>query len=278
MSPRPESYYEVLTAAVKEFSETGYTSAERLAYWQARIEEAARRTMKPASELEAMLREAMAAIYKRLVDNGQAFTYRSGVPGFTSAMLKQKLRDEVSRRVLASADLIKLNREQAIAKTKQRLAGWASSIPPGGSDNIDRNAEKAKLRKALAQLPFEERRVVIDQGHKLSASIKETIALDGGAIAVKWRSHWRQPGYNYRKDHKERDERVYLLRSSWAREAGLVKPGSVGCYEDVTAFAEEPICRCYGVWIYSLRDLPDDMITAKGRAAQAEAARKVAAL
>ena len=272
-----ESLYEVVTAAVRELSDTGFVSAERLAYWQARIKEAAERSMTSQADMERMLHEALAQVYRRMVEKGGAAKYHGGVDKFTIDKLSPRLRTELQRRILAAADLIKLNREEAIQKTLRRFSGWATSIPAGGSETVERTEEKQHIRKALSSLPFAERRVIIDQGHKLAASINDVIAKDGGAIAVVWNSRWRQPGYNYREDHKERDRNIYLLRDSWARTAGLVKPGEAGCYEDITAFAEEPFCRCFGTWLYHLRQLPDEMLTAKGRAELERAKKAISA-
>jgi len=258
-------FYEVITDAVRDLSEHGFDSVERVAYWQMRIKEAAEKFMGSTNQMEETLREGLASVYRQLVERQGALKYHPGVARFVLEKLQPQLRTELNRRIMASADLIKLNRQQAIAKTLQRFSGWASSIPPGGSDNVDKVEEKATIRKALKQLPFEERRVLIDQGHKLTASINETIARDGGAIAIKWRSNWRQLNYNYREDHKERDGHIYLLRDSWAKKAGLVKPDENGYYDQITAVGEEPFCRCFGVYIYNLGGLPAEMLTIKGK-------------
>ena len=199
-----------------------------------------------------------------------------GVERFTIERIKPSLRAELDRRILASASLIRLNRDAAIEKTIQRFQGWATSIPKGGSGAVAKRETKDDIRKSLAQLPFEERRVLIDQGHKLTSSISEILATDGGAIAGVWRSHWRQSGYDYRVDHKDRDEKVYTVRDNWAMQAGLMKVGRAGYTDDITKPGEEVFCRCYYSYLYHLRDLPASMLTAKGRA-QLERVRQGAA-
>jgi DNA-directed RNA polymerase specialized sigma24 family protein len=266
------TYSEVVTAAVNDFALHGYDTPERLTYWQQQIAAAAERSMASTPQLEQMLREAYVAIYSRIIGPTGEIKTLTGPTRFTSAQLKDRLRGELNRRILASSDLIRLNKEQAKAKTLQRFSGWASSVPPGGSKSAEKAEAKESVKKALRQLPFEERRVIVDQGHKLAASLNEVIARDGQAIAVTWKSNWRQSGYNYRKDHKERDGKIYLLKESWAKLDGLVKKGDAGFYEDVTAFSEEPFCRCRGIYLYHLRDLPPEMLTKKGEATL-EAAR-----
>ena len=165
---------------------------------------------------------------------------------------------------MASAQLIKLNRTAAIEKTLQRFSGWSTSIPKGGSDVVDKLKVKGDIRKSLAQLPFEERRVLVDQGHKFTASLSEILATNSNALAGEWHSHWKQLNYNYRPDHKERDRKVYVVRDNWALKAGLMKAGAVGYTDDITRPGEEVFCRCFYRWIYNLRDLPPEMLTLKG--------------
>jgi hypothetical protein len=277
MPNRPDTFQSVITDAINDLAENGFDSADRVMYWQDRIRAAAEAGMVSTHRMEELLRGAMAQVYHRMVDRGGLARMHPGVERFTADRLRPALRAELDRRIMASAQLIKLNRKAAIDKTLQRFSGWATSVPKGGSDTVSRRAEKKTLRKALTQLPFEERRVLIDQGHKLQASINEVVARGGAALAVRWHSHWRQAGYDYRVEHRERDGLVYLLRGTWAVGDGLVRPGPAGWYEDVTAFAEEPFCRCYGTYIYALRDLPEDMVTKRGREAMAEAKAKVAA-
>lgn len=271
------SYYDILTEAMTDLEAHGYDSAARVEYWSARIREAAEAAMGTTRRMEEMLRDAYAAIYKKMIERGGIVEMHPGVDRWTLSRVSPALRGELDRRILAAADLIKLNREQAVAKTLQRFRGWSTSIPAGGTSSPGKGKAKDDVRKALARLPFEERRVLIDQGHKLTAALSEIVAKDQGAIAVVWHSHWRQANYDYRPKHKERDGRVYAIRDSWAIKRGLVRKGPDGYYDEITAVGEEPFCRCYATYIYNLRQLPAEMLTKKGAAALEEARKKVRA-
>lgn len=272
------SFFETVTDAIKEFEEHGFDSIERLTYWTDRIRKAAADSMTPSYILEETLNKSLTSIYKRLIEDGQIVKAHAGITRFTVDRLKPKLRNELDRRLMVSRSLIKLNREQMVEKTTQRFAGWASSVPAGGSRAVEVKDVKGNIRKALTSLPFEERRCITDQTHKFVASLNEIIATDGGAIAMRWNSQWKRPGYSYRKDHKERDQKVYLLRTSWAKEKGLVAPGPDGYYDDITSVGEEVSCSCFATWIYNLRDLPDDMLTVKGRDELVAVRAKIAAM
>lgn len=273
---KPMSFYETITAAIKDMAEHGYDSQERLNGWLESIAAAAARDMTPPHVMERMLRESLTGIYRKMVDGGQILQKNPGVSQFTLEKVKPHLRAELDRRIMAAANLIVLNRQAMIQKTLQRFSGWSTSIPIGGSDAVDKNAVKKDLKKALARLPFESRRVLIDQGHKFTSALNEIIASDGGALAGRWHSHWRQTNYDYREDHKERDDHVYAVRGNWALAKGLMKAGRDGYTDDITKPGEEIFCRCFYEYIYNLRDLPPDMLTQKGAAALAEAKRKAA--
>ena len=265
------TFAEVLTAAIKDITDHGFDSMERIERWVTELRASAERSLVSEARMEQMLRGALGDIYKRMVDRGGIAKYHHGADRFTIDRVKPKLRAELDRRILASSDLIKLNRQAAIDKTLQRFQGWSTSIPASGTEAVNKRKVRNEARKAMASLPFIERRVLIDQGHKLIAAISEIVATDGGAVAGRWRSHWRQLNYNYREDHKERDDKLYLVRDSWAHNAGLVKKGKNGYTDEITAPGFEINCRCYWIWIYSVRDIDADMVTAKGRAKLKEA-------
>ena len=187
------------------------------------------------------------------------------------------MRAELDRRLLASANLIKLNHDQAINDTLRRFQGWATSIPIGGTEQVDRRAEKANVRKALTSLPFQERRVIIDQSHKLNAALSEIVATDAGAIGAVWRSHWRQAGYDYREDHKERDGVFYAMRDGWAAKRRFMRIGEQGAWEDHEKPGEFVFCRCWARYVYNLRDIPNEMLTERGREALTVARERMTA-
>ncbi len=177
---------------------------------------------------------------------------------FSPADLDAQAFPLLSQRIAINADLIKLDRDNAIETTLRRFAGWASSVPEQGSRAIDRREVKAHIAKPLRQLPFTERRMMIDQGFKLAAAIDHVEAELGGAIAMRWR-HVHQAGYDARPEHVARDGKVFALRGNWAMEKGLMKRGPHPYYDEIDAVAEKPYCQCWAEPIYSVAKLPDDM-------------------
>jgi len=258
------TFYEVLTAAINDFIEHGFDSQSRVELWLKKIKEAAQKALIPDDVMMTEMEKALNAAFSRLVTKGGLVNKE--VSKYDIDRLKPKLRAELDRRIMASANLIKYNREQSITDVLRRFEGWATSIPKGGSLAVDRNKEKQNIKKSLAKMPFNQRRVVIDQTHKLISNINNIVAMDNGAIAGVWHSHWKQPNYDYRKDHKERDQKVYLIRGNWASEKGYIKPIN-GYTDDITSPGEEVYCRCNYKYIYSLNKLPKEMLTKKGELA-----------
>ena len=260
------SLREALEEAIRYYTEYGYNNGEKLSLWMRRLHAVARQDSPSPDELQERMRRAMDTYFRRATSYSATRRRHPGIHRFTIDQIVPRLRPELSLRIQASASLIKRNREQAIEKTLQRFEGWATSVPPGGSRVVDKGDVKKEVAKALRQLSYEERRVAIDQGAKLISNINSVIADQCGAISGMWRSHWRRPGYNYRPDHKERDMKFYAIRNSWAMEKGYLNKGA-GYMDEMTAAAEEPFCECYVVYVYNLRDLPAEMLTAKGRQA-----------
>jgi len=260
------TFYEVLNLAIEDLLEHGFDSRARLDRWIKELDYSARAVLAPEKKIQASVRSMLERTFRGSTSRGRLMQLHQGISEFTLAQVKPKLRAELDRRIVASAGLIRLNRDASISRTLQRFAGWATSIPLGGSDVSSRKEAKKSIRRDIASLPFEERRVVTDQGHKLTAAINEIVSVDGGAIAAKWR-HVKEhlPAYDARPEHVKRDGKIYLLRDSWARERGLVKALSVGFTDEVTQPAQEIGCRCHWEFLYTLRDLPDAMLTAKGK-------------
>ncbi len=265
-SPR-ERFYRAVAEAITDFELHGFDSQERLDRWMREIAAAAKAAQVPEREVLERLTGQLERSYRSALSVPRLARVHPGVGKWTIERIKPELRGELRRRILASASLIKLDREASIQRTLSRFAGWASAVPVDGAESPDRAAKAKEIRRGIAGLPFVERRVIIDQSHKLAAAIDDLIARDAGAIAVMWRHVRPQPGYTPRPEHVARDGRVYLLRDSWARTDGLVKPGRWGYFEDVDGQpGQEIFCRCWGQFVYTLDRLPADMLTAKGRA------------
>lgn len=211
-------------------------------------------------------------IYVKEVERGGLLKTNKGVTAWELASISPQLRDELNRRIMFSVSLIKQNKMKATETTLQRFNGWLSSlpaVPEVRETQIDNLSDISRgIGKPLAELPYDERRVAIDQSQKLIANLNQITAYDCGAIGAYWHSHWRQAGYDYREDHKELSGKFYVIKNSPAMQEGLVKKGG---HEYLDELPEQPgeaiFCRCYYEYIYRLGRVPEECLTQKGKEA-----------
>jgi hypothetical protein len=262
-----QQFYATVSAAVNDFVEHGFDSQARLERWLTEIRRAAVAALMPEHEMLEFLRQSLGRTFRAATSDVVLRRKHRGLTPFTLERIRPALRPELDRRVLVSANLIRLNKAASVERTLQRFSGWASSIPSGGSDIAERRETAERVRRSIAGLPFEERRVIVDQGHKLAAAVNDIVARDGGAIAMVWHHvNERPPAYAARPSHVVRNGKIFLIRDSWALKSGLIKPAGREYLDQVTQPGEEPFCRCSGVYLYTPADLPPEMWTDKGRA------------
>lgn len=189
------------------------------------------------------------------------------VTKFTVDSIEPQLRAELDRRILQSIDLIKLDRDQRVAQTMHRFAGWLSSMPPGGTAAPIVRKHGAEVLKPTLRQRFEQRRVEIDQGHKLMAAVDNAVGQAAGAIAGMWQDRGvRDKSYDARPEHLARSGKIFVVRGSWADLKGLIKHPN-GYTDQIEQPAELPFCSCKYIWLSSLSSLPPAMLTERGRAA-----------
>lgn len=257
------TFNEVLTLAVRDMSENGFDNIQRLDSWMRKLKDAANADLPSESQMEAMMRAGLSSVFKRAITNHGIIKQFPSVSKFTVDRIAPQLRTELDRRILASTNLIKLNRAQAIDKTLQRFSGWSTSIPVGGSSTVDKLEVKASIGKSLQTARYEVRRLNIDQGHKMLSNIAAVMAIQTNAIAARWR-HTHARNYDGRPEHIARDGDVYAIRGNWAIEKGLMKNFN-GYSDEIDQPSERIGCKCMWIYITNLSALPDDFLTIKGR-------------
>jgi len=139
--------------------------------------------------------------------------------------IAEQYRPMLRERIQASAELIKLNRDQEIERQLRRFVGWATGSLPSQAKRSDKGELSKGVTKALQQDTFERRRVCIDQGHKLIAAVDDVVAIEHGAIAKKWRHVIPHAGYQSRPEHLERDGKVYAVKGNAMLEAKRMTKG-----------------------------------------------------
>ena len=258
------SFRAVVMEALRYFAEHGYKSESDLTQWLLRLHAVLERELPTDRYFKAQLGAALGRVFNREVKSG----IQKRVPGvsrYTLDRIAPHLRAELDRRIFAGIDLIKLNRQAAVAKTLQRFSGFISSVPPSGMTTTNFREVVKEIIKPVADIRYEARRCAIDQAAKLSSSVSHVAAMQSGAIGAVWFDRGQfDKGYQARPEHLKRSGHLYLVRDSWAADQGFMKRG--GPYtDDVTQPAEEVFCSCWWQWITSPKELPLESLTAKGR-------------
>jgi hypothetical protein len=263
----PEATFRaLLMEALRYFAEVGFKSESDLQQWLTRLHAALERELPTDRYFKAQLSAALDRVFKREIRSG----IQKRIPGvsrYTLDRVAPHLRAELDRRIFAGIDLIKLNKAAATQKTLQRFSGWVSSVPAHGVPTTNFREIVQEIVKPVAQVKYEARRVAIDQGHKLSAAVAHTVAVGNGAIAGIWHDRGEfDHGYDARPEHLARSGKLFLMRDSWAMTQGLIAKRGVEYYDDLQdQVAVLPFCSCAMGWIMSPRDLPETLLTAKGR-------------
>lgn len=259
----------LLLEALREFADYGYTSETDLQDWLMRLQFTLEREMPTDRATLKAISTTLEAIFNREIRTGIERRV-PGVERYTIDQVAPELRAELSRRIYAAADLIRINKAAAMAKTLQRFSGWASSVPQSAANSrkpLQTRDIATEILKPIKQLRFEHRRVAIDQGAKLSAAVSHVVAMGQGAIACVWHDRGEKDrSYDARPAHLARSGKLFLVRDSWAMDGGLIRRGALPYYDDLEdPAAQLPFCSCYVTWIVSPREMPDTTLTRKGR-------------
>jgi hypothetical protein len=261
--PRKSIYKDVVSAAISDLEDHGFDGMARVDRWVGLLSRDAVASAPVMPAVVADLNRRLDKEYKRAVHT-QRGKHHVGLEPSAIRAVEASLEGMVERRLEAAKVVLEGARSAAIHTAIRRFVGWATSLPAAGQPS-DKQARMARdgVLKALKGISRAEGRIVDDQCRKLTSDIGGAVASQREAIAGIWHSRWREPGYDYRPDHKDRDLLVYLVRDSWAVRGGLVRGKRYT--DDVTRPAEEPNCKCHYQWVYQLSDLPEAMLTKRGR-------------
>lgn len=255
-----KQFRSLLDRAVDEFREHGFRDMALVTVWLLLLSRQAKESFEPAKKTQDRIKKSL----KQRFDS--ELKKIKNVPATKLDLVRPDLNSELNRRIKATEDIITANRETTVDTILRRFQGWATSVPDGGTDAGKLRETVNEIGKPLTKITGDERRVVLDQSNKLAENVKHIVAERSGAIAGLWHSNFREPGYNYREPHKRLDVsgKIFTLGGNWAEEEGLMKPGAAGYMEDIELPGQLPNCKCSYIYLYSLAELPHNMLTKKG--------------
>jgi len=180
---------------------------------------------------------------------------------FTVDKLSEKSRAELDARIAKSLSSVE-GSPSFIDGLIKRFSGWITSV-----DSVEKKVLSSKEKfqdDDVSQL--DELQVTVNQTLRLINDINTLSAIENGAFAAQWHSNWRQLNYEYRESHKRLDEAIFLIRNSWADKAGYINAG-YQYIDEIEEPGNAPGCRCRFKFIYRVSQLPEKMISKKGKEA-----------
>jgi hypothetical protein len=210
--------------------------------------------------------------YSSQIERGDIFDYHKGVSRLRVSELKPELQDKLRQRIQANKQLITdYYLDTETKAVNNAVANWlnTTSFNKVLSDDIIRGIV-SKCDEAVSTYDISRR--AIDQSHKLIADFNAVIADDAGAVAGQWHSHKKTATYMARPEHEKLNNKIYVIKNSWAVKQGLLKKGSNDWLEDLKEQPAQLInCTCYFVYFYeydliALFKLKPEIFTEKGKA------------
>ncbi len=156
--------------------------------------------------------------------------------------------------------------DHQLGELHSQLVKFLEQVPSGGTKDKAIKNQITEIKKQLRHLARWDKLFLVYKAKSLSSEIEYLFSLQENPLAVVWRYSQLDEQGEYQKtyDHKINEGRVYATRDNWAIKKGLMKAGADGYINDCVRPAHEVGCMCSLQWIYNLRSLPSDMITAKG--------------
>jgi hypothetical protein len=242
---------QIINNAFQDVSESGWTP-ESIARWASVFRDGAGGYFKTSPD--HAVRPAIERFYKKQMAKGAFYERHEGISKLTVEQIEPEFRQLLDNAIRNSINLIKLERDNgSIEVSTRRFSAWLSGVKQGQEAMPDKTLILAPLSK---QLKYEISRRGIDQGMKVMANIDSVIAQQGGAIACIWHSHAKTPAYQARPEHWARNNKLYIIRDSWAVEQGLLKKQNDFWVEEIPDPPSVPVfCSCFFEYVYSLERL-----------------------
>jgi len=220
--------------------------------------------------------------YKMYMQGGYKETNRVG--GYNPYDFKAKYRRQLSNKINTSLNLIKNHNSEHMQEICSRFLNWygVDSQEMRGKSELSSKLT-ASLKKQLdigkneRTMSKHTKFVIRDQANKLTASMDEITAEEGGAIGgqVLTREDKRvvgdpvglyPKGNKMHENHFKRNKKIYLYENSWAIENGFIIKGQARFVTELTdGLPGVPVgCRCTWVNIYDLDEIPLQWVSKSG--------------
>lgn len=154
-----------------------------------------------------------------------------------------------------------------IGEFRELLASFLVAVPVGGTTDKAIKSQITEIKRGFRSLCDWDRLFCVYKRTSLVAAVEEIFALERQPIAAIWHYNTVDEDSDApRNDHRRLDRHIYAVRGNWAIKGGLMRVGQFGYVDDISMPPQQEIgCTCEYEWLYSIRELPGDMLTDEGR-------------
>jgi hypothetical protein len=130
------------------------------------------------------------------------------------------------------------------------------------------------IRSTLKSINKWDKGFYVDRALDLIDEVEVMAKIENGAIAARW-SYSPYPG---ECGHEALNNKHFLIRDSWAINQGLIHPSNEKYFDEAPRQKEQWGCRCRFTFEFHIRQLPESMLTKKGKDSLFEGKQKVEAV
>lgn len=170
------------------------------------------------------------------------------------------LFDECVKDIEVSASFF---RRQELDAALNVFTNWAESIPIGGTKDKSFRNQAREVRLYLKAFQKWDSYYFIAKNGNFISKLKHLAAKSNGAIAASW-CFYKGNGCIY-SEHEDHNEEFFLIRNSWAIQQKLIASSNTTRYTDELTTPRSDGCTCSYRYIFSLSNLPNVILTSKGK-------------
>jgi hypothetical protein len=160
-----------------------------------------------------------------------------------------------------------LYREDQLGRFCDLVSQLLQQTPEGGSKDNSLKRQITNIKSEVRSLAMWDELFYIYKTSSFPSEVEYIFKLENNPIACVWYYNPRDEQGDYRKtyDHRQRQGHVYAVRGNWAIEKDLMRAGPDRYIDEISRPCQEVGCMCHLRWLYALRELPQDMLTKKGK-------------
>lgn len=156
--------------------------------------------------------------------------------------------------------------DHQLSQFNDLLLEFLKQVPAGGTKDKGLKSKITEIKGELRYIAKWDQSFYTYKARSLPNELEHLFALENEPLAAIWEycQTVEHSDDQLTNNHKERDGRVYAVRDNWAIGKGLMQVGRYSYIDEISLPCQEVGCMCSLRYLYNLRSLPEDMLTAEG--------------